>query len=80
VYGSTEGRRERTRIGMDEQFTRSRAVQHDLDAAGVPVSNETHKGVSDAMQSLREADDRDFGLCAERFRHFGMVRVQDDLH
>jgi hypothetical protein len=80
VHGRTERRGKGTRIGMNKEFAGARALQHDLNSSGVTVSHEPHNGGGNAMYAFREADDSSFGLCPERFRDVGMVRVQDDLH
>jgi hypothetical protein len=65
---------------MDEELSLSGAMQHDLNAARLAVPHKANDGVRDVVDAPSNARDRGFGLCAERFRHFGMVRVQDDLH
>jgi hypothetical protein len=80
VHGGAKRRGKGTRIGMHKEFAGACALQHDLDPSGIPVAHEPHDGGGNAMHAFGKADDSSFGLCPERFRDVGMVRVQDDLH
>ncbi|MCE2900259.1 MAG: hypothetical protein LXA09_03325 [Gemmatimonadetes bacterium] len=63
--GGGECRGERARIGLGEELAVAGSTERDLDASGVPVTDESHDGVDDLAQARGKAVDGRFGLGAK---------------